>query len=97
MRIYVGNLAEQTTEDEIRETFAAYGRVSQIAIIMDKKSGLPRGFGFLEMDQAEEGELAIAELDGTILGDQALKVNEARPRPERNEKNRRREDRTEMH
>ena len=84
MNIYVGNLAEQTTENELRETFAAYGQVSSVAIITDKKSGLPRGFGFVEMDEAEEGKLAIAGLDGALLGDRAIKVNEARARAERN-------------
>lgn len=84
MKIYVGNLAEQITENELRETFAAYGQVSRVTIIIDKKSGLPRGFGFVEMDEAEEGELAIVELDGALLGDRAMKVNEARARAERN-------------
>jgi len=84
MKIYVGNLAEQTTANEIRETFAAYGEVSRVAIITDKESGLPRGFGFVEMNQTGQGELAIAKLDGALLGDRALKVREARSRAERN-------------
>ncbi len=84
MKIYVGNLAGQTTESEIRETFAPYGQVSRVAIMMDKQSGLPRGYGLVEMAQAEEGELAIAELHGTLLGDQVLQVREARIRPKRN-------------
>lgn len=84
MRIYVGNLAEQTTENEIRDAFAAYGEVSRVAIITDKQSGQPRGFGFVEMNQDEEGTLAIAELHESQLGDRAIKVKEARPRTERN-------------
>lgn len=83
MKIYVGNLAEQTTEDEIRETFEPYGQVSRVAIMTDKQSGLPRGSGLVEMKQAEEGELAIAELHGTLLGDQVLKVREAKLRAKR--------------
>jgi RNA recognition motif-containing protein len=84
MKIYVGNLAEQTTEKEIRETFASFGQVSRVAIMTDKESGLPCGFGLVEMKQAGEGELAIAELDGTLLGDRAMKVREARIRAKRN-------------
>lgn len=93
MKIYVGNLAEQTTETEIREAFSAYGQVSRVAIMTDKQSGLPRGFGFVEMKQAEEGESAIAELHGTRLGDRTLKVKEAKPRAERNGAHRSRADR----
>jgi RNA recognition motif-containing protein len=92
MRIYVGNLAAQTTENELRETFAAYGQVSQVAIITDKKTGLPRGFGFVEMDQTEEGEQAISELHGTLLGDRTLKVKPARSREEGNGEDRSRAD-----
>jgi cold-inducible RNA-binding protein len=83
MKIYVGNLTEQTTETQIRDTFAPYGQVSRVAIVMDKQTGLPRGFGFVEMHEAEEGKRAIAGLHGTLLGDRALKVKEARPREER--------------
>ena len=84
MKIYVGNLAEQTTDKEIREIFAPYGTVSRVAIISDKQTGLLRRFGLVKMDRAEEGELAIAELHGTLLGDRALKVRAARPRAESN-------------
>ena len=84
MKIYVGNLAEQTTNKEIRETFAAYGEVSRVAIISDKQNGYVRRFGLVKMDRAEEGEVAIAELHGTLLGDRALKVKAARPRAEHN-------------
>ena len=80
MKIYVGNLAEQITEKEIRETFEPFGQVSRVAIVMDKQSGLPRGFGIVVMDQAEEANRAISELHGTLLGNQSLKIKEARPR-----------------
>jgi RNA recognition motif-containing protein len=84
MKIYVGNLAEQTTEDEIREAFAPYGDVTRVTIATDKQSGHPRGFGFVEMLQAEEAEEAISKLHGTLLREQPLKVKEAKPRTERN-------------
>lgn len=83
MKIYVRNLAEQITDRELRETFAAYGEVSRVAIISDKQNGRLRRFGLVKMDRAEEGEAAIAELHGTLLGDQVLKVRAARPRAER--------------
>lgn len=84
MKIYVGNLAEQTTANEIRDTFTPYGQVSRVALLTDKQTGLPRGIGVVVMDQAEEGRLAIAGLHGTLLGDRAIKVKEARPQAERN-------------
>lgn len=86
MRIYVGNLAEQTTEDEIRATFAPYGQVSRVAISKDKQTGLPRGYGIVEMLQSEEAEHAVAELHGTLLRNKALRIREARTtRPDRKE------------
>lgn len=86
MRIFVGNLAPQTTENELQETFATHGQVSRIAIITDKKSDQPRRFGFVEMDREEEGEDAIAKLHGTLLSGQVLKVKKARPRSNRKSK-----------
>ena len=83
MKIYVGNLAEQTTDKELRETFAAYGEVSRVAIISDTQNGLLSRWGLVKMARAEEGKVAIAELHGTLLGDRALKVKAARPRVER--------------
>lgn len=86
MTIYVGNLAVHTTATQLREAFAPYGQVSRVAIKKDKDSGLPRGFGFVRMDQAEEAETAIAELHGTLLGDQPLQVRKARLRAEHADK-----------
>ena len=83
MKIYVGNLAEQTTDKDIRETFASYGEVSRVAIISDKQNGHLRRWGMVKMDRAEEGEVAIAKLHGTLLDDRVLKVKAARPRAER--------------
>lgn len=92
MRIYVGNLAAHTTKNEIRKTFEPYGQVSRVAIAMDKQSGLPRGFGIVEMAQDEDGKRAIAEIHGTQLDNRTLRVKEARPRKERNGQHRNRAD-----
>lgn len=80
--IYVGNLPWSTTEDELRDTFAAYGSVSSVAIIKDRNTGRSRGFGFVEMDSPDEAQAAINGLNGAEMGGRDLKVNEARPREE---------------
>ena len=80
MNIYVGNLSYQASEDEIRAAFAAYGEVKSVAIIKDKETGRSRGFAFVEMANAAEGQAAIAGLNGKDLKGRALTVNEARPR-----------------
>ena len=77
MRIYVGNLAENTTRKDLREAFAAFGPVARVGIAADKATGKPRGFGLIEMDQ-EEGKRAIAGLNGTELGDRVIRVNESK-------------------
>ncbi len=82
MNIYVGNLAQTVSEDELREAFEAVGKVDSVSIIKDKYSGQPRGFGFVEMPSAEEAKAAISQLNGKELKGQALSVNEARPRTE---------------
>lgn len=86
MNIYVGNLPYKTNEDELREVFAAYGAVSSVAIIKDRATGLPRGFGFVEMPNQEEAEAAIDAMNGKALMGRTLKVNEARPREEGGER-----------
>ncbi|MCH8332436.1 RNA-binding protein [Candidatus Sumerlaeota bacterium] len=83
MNIYVGNLSYQTSEDDLRAAFAAHGEVTSVAIITDRYSGQSRGFGFVEMANAEEAKTAISTLDGTDLSGRQLKVNEARPRADR--------------
>ncbi len=80
--IYVGNLPWSATEDEVRAAFEAYGEVSSVKLIEDRETGRPRGFGFVEMEDAGALE-AIENLDGKDFGGRALKVNEAKPRPER--------------
>ncbi len=80
MKIYVGNLSYDTTEEELKQEFATYGEVSSVSILSDKFSGQPRGFGFVEMASKSEGEAAITGLNGKALKERTLVVNEARPR-----------------
>lgn len=80
MKIYVGNLSYDVTEDELRKEFAAYGEVSSISILTDKYSGKSKGFGFVEIASKSEAEAAIAGLNGKELKSRTLLVNEARPR-----------------
>jgi RNA recognition motif-containing protein len=81
-KIYVGNLPYNVTEDDIRQLFEQHGQVHSVAIINDRETGRPRGFGFVEMDD-NEADAAISALDGTQMGGRSLKVNEARPRNDR--------------
>ena len=83
MNIYVGNLSFKTTEDELRQAFEAFGSVTAVNVISDRETGRPRGFGFVEMSNAEEGRKAIEGMNGTNLGGRTLTVNEARPREPR--------------
>ena len=80
MRIYVGNLSYEVTEEELRQEFAAFGEVTSVIIITDKYTGRPKGFGFVEMASVSEGQAAIAGLNGKTLKDRALNVDAARPR-----------------
>ncbi len=79
MKIYVGNLPSEVTEQELREEFAAFGEVASVNIIKDRYTGHPRGFGFVEMPMVSQGQAAISGLNGKALKDQALTVNAARP------------------
>jgi RNA recognition motif-containing protein len=80
MKIYVGNLSYDVTEEELRQEFLAFGKVESVDIITDKYSGQPKGFGFVEMPLVSEGQAAITALNGKILKDRTLNVNAARPR-----------------
>jgi len=80
--IYVGNLPWSVTEDEVRAAFAAFGEVTSVKLIEDRETGRPRGFGFVEMEDAGALE-AIEALDGKDFGGRNIKVNEAKPRVER--------------
>jgi len=82
MNIYVGNLSNDVTEDDLRQAFEAYGEVSSINIIKDRFTGESRGFGFVEMPAKTEAETAIASLNGKDLKGRDLNVNEARPKTE---------------
>lgn len=83
MNIYVGNLSPETTDDDLRQAFEAFGQVSTATVIKDKFSGESRGFGFVEMPSKAEADNAISEMDGKDLQGRTIKVNEARPRPDR--------------
>jgi RNA recognition motif-containing protein len=80
MNIYVGNISRDVTESDLKETFGTIGMVQSAAIIKDKLTGESRGFGFVEMPNKEEGDKAIAELNGKDLKGRNLTVNEARPK-----------------
>ena len=82
MNIYVGNLSFDTTEDQIRQAFEAFGEVTTINIIKDKYSGEPKGFGFVEMSGKDESMAAISGLNDQELNGRTLNVNEAKPRPQ---------------
>lgn len=81
--IFVGNLSFNTNEDELRHAFEPYGQVDRVSILTDRDTGRSRGFAFVEMANAEEGEKAIAGLNGVQLGGRTINVNEARPKAER--------------
>ncbi len=83
MRIYVGNFGYETTEQELREAFAAYGEVQEVSMIQDRDTGRPKGFAFVEMPTSAEAQAAIGALNGKEFGGRAITVNEARPRQER--------------
>ena len=80
--LFVGNFSFQTTEQEIRSLFEAYGSVDRVNIVTDRDSGQPRGFGFVEMTNNAEGDRAIAAVNGKEIGGRALNVNEAKPKSE---------------
>jgi len=79
-KIYVGNLPFSVTEDELRDVFQRHGTVDSVAVITDRETGRPRGFGFVEMAEASAADEAIRALDGSDLGGRSLRVNEAQDR-----------------
>ena len=80
MNIYVGNLSQQVTENDLREAFESFGQVTAIKIIKDRFTSESRGFGFIEMPVKQEAESAMEDLNGTDLKGKTINVNEARPR-----------------
>jgi len=80
IKIYVGNLSFDSTESDLKGLFEQYGAVESAKVIVDQFTNRSRGFGFIEMENREEGLKAIQSLDSKDLGGRSLKVNEARPR-----------------
>ncbi len=83
-KLYVGNLAFETSSNDLETLFAKAGTVQSVSLIEDRETGRSRGFGFVEMQTKEEGDAAIAQFNGTELAGRTLKVNEAKPRENRN-------------
>jgi cold-inducible RNA-binding protein len=83
MKLYVGNLAFQTSSEDLQQLFSQAGTVESASVIEDRETGRSRGFGFVEMSTKEEGAAAIQQFNGQELGGRALNVNEAKPREDR--------------
>ena len=83
MKLYVGNLSFNTTNQDLNELFGTVGTVQSSNIIEDRETGRSRGFGFVEMSSQQEGQEAIAQLDGKEVDGRNLKVNEAKPQSDR--------------
>ncbi|HWT00121.1 MAG TPA: RNA-binding protein [Pyrinomonadaceae bacterium] len=83
MKLYVGNLAYQTSGDDLQQLFAQAGTVETASVVEDRDTGRSRGFGFVEMSSKEEGEAAIQQFNGHEVGGRALNVNAAKPRENR--------------
>ncbi|MBE3560987.1 MAG: RNA-binding protein [Ktedonobacteraceae bacterium] len=81
MRLYVGGLPYQTTEQDLLDLFEQIGEVTQATVITDRETGRSKGFGFVEMGNDQEARSAIDQLNGTLLGNRTITVNEARERP----------------
>jgi RNA recognition motif-containing protein len=84
MKLYVGNLAFETSGDNLRQHFEQAGTVETATVVEDRDTGRSRGFGFVEMSSKEEGEAAIQQLNGNDLNGRSLTVNVAKPRETRN-------------
>lgn len=82
INIFVRNLDPTTTEPQLKDLFAAYGSVETITIVKDRDTNGPRGLAFVEMTNGDEAKLAIESLNGFLLNDRAMRLNEARPKTE---------------
>jgi RNA recognition motif-containing protein len=80
MKLYVGNLSFQTSEDELRDLFSQHGDVASVSLVMDRETGRPRGFGFVEMPDDAQAQAAISAINGQNFMGRDLTVNEARPK-----------------
>lgn len=83
MKIYVGNMSYDVTEEELRNLFSEYGQVSEVNIIEDRDTGRPKGFAFVEMPTQAEAENAIKNLNEKEMKGRNIKVNQARPKEDR--------------
>ncbi len=79
-KLYIGNLPFSSTEEELKELFSRHGTVESVNVITDRETGRPRGFAFVEMEEASAAQDAIQALDGSDLGGRNIKVNEAQER-----------------
>lgn len=78
-KLYVGSLPYETTKEDLEGIFGKVGTVKEATVISDRDTGRSKGFGFVEMSSEEEAQKAIAELNGTQIGDRTIVVNEAKP------------------
>jgi cold-inducible RNA-binding protein len=83
MKLYVGNLAFQTSSEDLQQLFSQAGTVESASVVEDRDTGRSRGFGFVEMSSKEEGEAAIQQFNGKEVNGRSLTVNEAKPREDR--------------
>jgi RNA recognition motif-containing protein len=83
MKLYVGNLSFETTENDLQDLFEQHGQVGEVRLMMDRMTGKSRGFAFITMNDDEQAKAAMTALNGHELNGRALNVNEARPREER--------------
>jgi cold-inducible RNA-binding protein len=83
MKLYVGNLSFETTENDLQDLFEQHGKVAEVALMMDRMTGKSRGFAFVTMNDGAEASAAMAAVNGKELNGRTLNVNEARPREER--------------
>ncbi|MEY2491071.1 MAG: hypothetical protein QOH24_22 [Verrucomicrobiota bacterium] len=83
MKLYVGNLSFETTENDLQDLFEKHGQISEVALMMDRMTGKSRGFAFITMNDKAQADAALAALNGKEFAGRALTVNEARPREER--------------
>jgi RNA recognition motif-containing protein len=82
MKLYVGNLDREVTNEDLKEAFSKYGELGEVMVIKDRSNNVSKGFGFVEMPNKAEAEAAIAGLKGTALKGRNMDVNEARPKTE---------------
>ncbi len=83
MQIYIGNMSYGSTEEDIKTLFEKYGEVESVKLITDRETGRAKGFGFVEMADSTKAQEAIDDLNGKELDGRTLRINEAKPRPER--------------